>query len=194
MTTKICTKCELEKDLKEFYKTSTTKDGYTYNCISCYQLYRESHREQSVSYMKKLRETNPEKLNEVKRNSWRNLDPRKKMFQQCLHRAKRKHLEFNITIEDIIIPDECPILGLPFVIGIKGDYQQAPSLDRIDPNKGYIRGNIWVLSNRANTMKSNAGKEELIRFSLAILKHFGDDDIVRTIWKHIESENKESQS
>ena len=79
-------------------------------------------------------------------------DPRSPMWSRAKYRAKQKGLDFNITKEDIIIPDTCPLLGTPM---------ESPSLDRIDSTKGYIKGNVWVISNRANTLKNDATLTEL---------------------------------
>ncbi len=87
-------------------------------------------------------------------------DPRVKMFLNARERSKRKNLKFSITKEDIQIPERCPILGIKLNVEVK-DRFHSPSLDRIDPSKGYIKGNVWVISNRANTLKSNATLLEL---------------------------------
>jgi len=79
-------------------------------------------------------------------------DARSPMWSRAKYRAKQKGLEFNITKEDIIIPDTCPLLGTPM---------QSPSLDRIDSSKGYTKDNVWVISNRANTLKNDATIKEL---------------------------------
>lgn len=79
-------------------------------------------------------------------------DPRSPMLSRAKYRAKQKGRDFNITKEDIVIPDTCPLLGTPM---------QSPSLDRIDSSKGYIKGNVWVISNRANTLKNDATLTEL---------------------------------
>ena len=79
-------------------------------------------------------------------------DPRSPMWSRAKYRAKQKGLDFNITKEDIVIPDTCPLLGIPMT---------SPSLDRIDSSKGYTKGNVWVISNRANTLKNDATLSEL---------------------------------
>ena len=79
-------------------------------------------------------------------------DPRSPMWSRAKYRAKQKGLDFNITKEDIVIPDTCPLLGTPM---------ESPSLDRIDSTKGYVKGNVWVISNRANTLKNDATLTEL---------------------------------
>lgn len=187
---KTCTKCLIEKSLKEFYQTNTTKDGYTYNCISCYQLYRDEHKERQRVYMQNLRLLDNEKVNSYKRRLWREKNPVDKVLEQSRSRAKRKGIEHNITKEDIENISICPLLNLPLIAGNKKNYEQSPSLDRIDPNKGYIKGNVWLLSKRANTMKSNASKEELLVFALNIIKHFGDIETIKLLKKNIKKLKK----
>ena len=78
-------------------------------------------------------------------------------------RATQKGIEFNLGIEDIPeIPKTCPVLG----IGIKSNKMSAPldsspSLDRINPNLGYVKGNVRIISNRANRIKSDATADEV---------------------------------
>ena len=85
------------------------------------------------------------------------------MWSRAKYRAAHKGREFTITKEDIVIPERCPLLGIPLVCHRgKGSQQgNSPSLDRIDPEKGYIKGNVWVISNRANTLKNDATLTEL---------------------------------
>jgi len=54
----------------------------------------------------------------------------------------------------------------------KGRLPNSPSLDRIDPTKGYIKGNVEVISNLANTMKQNATPEELLAFAREVIKRY----------------------
>ena len=78
------------------------------------------------------------------------------------NRAKKKNIECSLVLEDIIIPDLCPILGIQLKKDNKGHAQDSsPSIDRIDSKKGYIKNNIRIISFRANTIKNNATIEEL---------------------------------
>lgn len=76
-------------------------------------------------------------------------------------RAREQGLLFTITLEDIIIPQVCPVFGLPLCVGTQEEHDNGPSLDRKNPKKGYIPNNVWVISYRANRVKNDATLEEL---------------------------------
>ena len=78
-------------------------------------------------------------------------------------RAKLKGLDFNIELEDIPeIPKYCPVLGIEIKSNTtNAPLDSSPSLDRIDSSKGYIKGNVRIISNRANRIKADATIEEL---------------------------------
>lgn len=83
------------------------------------------------------------------------------MMYLAIGRARKRGLEFSITESDISIPEFCPILGIPLSVGIGKATANSPSLDRIDNTKGYVPGNVVVVSFKANTIKNNATVEEL---------------------------------
>ena len=93
------------------------------------------------------------------------------MLNKARGRAKKYNLDFNLTLDDIVIPEICPILEVPLVIGTKGDYEYSPSLDRIDNTKGYVKGNVQVISKKANSMKNSATINELKTFCKNILRY-----------------------
>lgn len=78
------------------------------------------------------------------------------------HFCKRKNLPFNLEASDIIIPDICPVLNIPIIFtdGF-GPRDNSPSIDRIRPKLGYVKGNIAVISFRANKIKTDATLEEI---------------------------------
>lgn len=85
-------------------------------------------------------------------------------------RAKRRGQEFTISADDIVIPQLCPILEIPLFTCNETFCDNSPSVDRIDTTKGYIPGNIHVISHKANAMKSNATPELLRTFCRNISK------------------------
>jgi|SRR5579859_5946110 len=95
------------------------------------------------------------------RRRWMKNNPVKYMLRGAKYRAKVQGLPFSVTEQDIRMPKRCPVLGIRLVFG-KGRCQaQSPSLDRIIPAKGYVRGNVRVISHRANTIKNDATLREL---------------------------------
>jgi hypothetical protein len=83
------------------------------------------------------------------------------LLKACRYRAKKAGLEFNIDATDVAIPNVCPILSIPIEKGTGKPSDNSPNIDRIDPHKGYIKGNVWVISHRANRIKNDASLEEL---------------------------------
>lgn len=105
-----------------------------------------------------------------------------RMLQAAKTRAKKNNLEFNVTKDDITIPELCPIFGIPLIVNNK-DYEtgnggyltdNSPSLDRIDISKGYIKGNVQVISMKANMLKSNGSIEDFER----IIQYIKDYSII----------------
>lgn len=88
------------------------------------------------------------------------LKPEAAIISRLKSRCKQRNLEFNLDVSDIIIPEYCPILGikLSFNSSIKDN---SVSVDRIDSKRGYVKGNIMIISMRANRIKTDASIEEL---------------------------------
>jgi hypothetical protein len=121
----------------------------------------ERQREKGRLYAK----NNPEKSNE-RQKRWNRNNPETAMFKRAKQRARLKNIEFTITLEDIIIPIECPVFGIPLSISIGRMSDNSPALDRIDPNKGYIKGNVMVISNRANQIKGFGTSDEHMKIAM----------------------------
>jgi len=81
-------------------------------------------------------------------------NPRHYLWYVARTRARKYGVEFSIKEEDIVIPEYCPILDTRLTKG-NGYLPNAMSLDRVDNDKGYIPGNVRVISRRANLMKSS---------------------------------------
>jgi hypothetical protein len=98
------------------------------------------------------------------------------LLRNAKYRAKKFGLPFDITIEDIVIPELCPILGKPLIYGEgKGSgHGMSPSIDRLRPELGYVRGNINVISQKANRIKTNARPEEVMAVALWLAQMLHD--------------------
>lgn len=94
--------------------------------------------------------------------NWRKKSHKLCMLAGAKLRAKKRGLEFVLTKDDIEIPVNCPILGIPIERNIgSGFHNSSPSLDRINNKLGYTKDNVRVISNRANLLKCDATLEEL---------------------------------
>lgn len=87
------------------------------------------------------------------------------MLMRAKVRAKRDGVPFDITPDDIVIPERCPIFNTPLIIsgGKKGPKDDSPSLDKRIPSLGYVKGNIEVISFKANRLKSSNTEETLTK-------------------------------
>jgi hypothetical protein len=138
--------------------------------------YDRSRRESGV-YKERAKELAPRWKKVI--NKWRcehyrtNEGRIKALLRAAKWRANKKGLEFDLLPSDITIPKLCPVLGIPLdtaltkKTGGARSHWSSPSLDRLDNTKGYVRGNVRVISWRANALKKDATLEEL----LALVKY-----------------------
>ena len=128
---------------------------------------------------RKRRLANPEKHNLNKREirkrdlprarkrdaDWITRNLEKHMLIRSRRTAKMRGWSFDLELSDIVVPETCPLLGYKLERSTDGSRRKSPctpSLDRIDSTKGYIKGNVWVISWRANQLKSDATLQELV--------------------------------
>lgn len=98
----------------------------------------------------------------------RRTDPVRNMLTNVKHRARKSGIPFALSVADIEIPTHCPVLGIPLVPSFgrgRGSHDDIPTLDRFDPDVGYVPGNVSVISSRANRLKSDATPAELKRLA-----------------------------
>lgn len=158
--TKVCSKCG---NVKIQY-IRKNRNSVEYRCVQCCSEYGKKYRKDNIEHMrakdKKYRLENIWKIKEKMRK--RRLEKREMMlFRGAKNRATSNGLDFNITIDDIVIPDVCPILGIPLIVAENSSNDNSPTLDRLDSTKGYVKENICVISYRANRMKSNGTLGEI---------------------------------
>lgn len=82
-----------------------------------------------------------------------------RLLGEARKRAKAKGLPMTIGPSDIVVPSVCPVLGIP--LAFDGPRENWPSLDRLDNSKGYIAGNVFVISYRANKIKNDSTLAEI---------------------------------
>ena len=89
--------------------------------------------------------------------------PVRYIFNQARYRAKQRGIEFDIDYDDLEIPEFCPVFNIPlfFTEGRRGP--NSYSIDRWDNTKGYVKGNVKVISWKANQYKGDMSIEEVER-------------------------------
>lgn len=130
-----CTSCKELKSLDAFHIRKAGYLGHASRCKDC---------------------SRPEA---VQRH--RNMSTELRLYRSAKQRATREQSTFSITVDDIIVPEFCPILGIKLKHneGKQGD--DSPSLDKVIPELGYIPGNIAVVSLKANIIKDKYSYDEL---------------------------------
>lgn len=103
-------------------------------------------------------------LRDIRSRSWK-YNSKKIMLDNSKQRAKRSGILFDLTMDDIEIPERCPALDIELFTCDKKNWVNSPSIDRIDNTKGYTKDNIVIVSRRANILKKDATLEELKKIS-----------------------------
>lgn len=124
--------------------------------------YREENRDRLLAY-----DRSPER--KAFHKAWlqkkRQEDPCRFIYYSAKRRAKVDNIPFDLVKQDIydIYPSDgmCPMLGIKLTPNISVTKENSPSLDRLIPERGYVKGNVIVISHKANRIKSNATLDEL---------------------------------
>ena len=152
---KLCKSSQKKEKYNYLNVTSNPRKGLCLNCGKDFLLLTKNRKYCSNNCRSLWNEGSP------KRKEWKSLNAEKQMLYRTRFSAKTKGIPFELQVSDIVIPDKCPILGISLERGIYKACDHSPSLDKINPALGYIPGNVRVLSQRANLLKSNATVEEL---------------------------------
>jgi len=84
------------------------------------------------------------------------------MLSCVKYRAKKAGVPFNLELSDIVIPAVCPVLNIPIRKSERAIAENSPSMDKIFPELGYVKGNVRVISQLANVMKNSATLEQCV--------------------------------
>jgi len=130
--------------------------------------YNLINKEKIAQTQKNWRLKNIEILNKKSEENYTK-NPTNDMFYKAKRRAKKKNIPFNIDKEYLksIYPKDniCPVLNIPFQLGYFNENKKnsdfSPSVDRIIPEKGYVKGNLMIICNIVNRVKNNASFEML---------------------------------
>lgn len=132
-------------------------DGYK-RCNSCHELkFLDKFHNHSLCVLGKANQCK-ECRKPLSKAEWKTKTFEQTMLASSRFRAKKHGIPHTITLDDIVIPEVCPVLGVPIVL--ERNHKYRPSLDQISPREGYTPENIMVVSHRANHLKLNMTLEE----------------------------------
>ena len=104
---------------------------------------------------------------------------KKVILSKAKKRSKKKNLEFNLTLGDLINikNNTCPILGHEILYKSGIDNKRSASLDRVDPNKGYIKGNVKIVSYEGNSLKNRNNYHSAVKMLEYIIQNSPPEDM-----------------
>ena len=104
---------------------------------------------------------------------------KKVILSKAKKRSKKKNLEFNLTLADLISikNNTCPILGCEILYKSGIDHKLSASLDRIDPTKGYIISNVKIVSHEGNTLKNRNNFHSAVKMLEYIITNSPPEDM-----------------
>ena len=112
-------------------------------------------------------------------------EPVKELCARAKKRANRLGLPYLLTPSRLVIPEQCPVLGIPLTIGGKRS-MHSPSLDRLLPSRGYIDENVRVISDHANRLKGDRSPGQLWALSISGREDLRDD--YRKLFSYVQRE------
>lgn len=87
------------------------------------------------------------------------------IYNGAKYRSKKLHIDFDLDIDYLLsiypITNKCPLLNIMMIPSNHIISDCSPSLDRMNPKKGYVKGNVWFISHKANRIKSNLTLREM---------------------------------
>ena len=92
----------------------------------------------------------------------------KTIYRRLKASAKKRGLDFNLSmsyLNNMSFPLTCPILGIRINYDNRTLMDDSFTIDRIDSDMGYVDGNIWVISWKANRAKNDLSASELQEFA-----------------------------
>lgn len=90
------------------------------------------------------------------------------MLRTKRNECKKFGIEFSLELSDLSpLPKVCPVLGLTlnYIVTSGRPEDNSPSIDRVNNSFGYVHGNVQVISNRANRLKSDGTREEHLKIA-----------------------------
>jgi len=176
---KICNKCKREYPLESFIKNKQCRNGYAGTCRSCQNEYSRDWKYRNRERLAPVRRKQyTERYGAIQREKERVRKEQYPLRVRCQllragmrDRARIKDLEFDSKYFSVTYLMQrlsnnayCECCKKTLDISFKTDHkfnESSPSIDRVNPLRGYVKGNVAILCWRCNRIKQDANPQEL---------------------------------
>lgn len=167
MNTKHCPGCNTTLPVTDFHKDKKTPSGLRCWCKVCVRkrFLEFKGKDNYVVRLQKYATARKTQRANTPATVWA-FDS----YHNAKARAQKQGIQFDLTKEWLLenLNDVCPLLGVPFTYGMGKTTPATPTIDRKDPKKGYTQDNCWVISAKANRIKTDASVEEITRVLIGL--------------------------
>jgi len=161
MDSRKCTQCSQEKDASHFsWRNDGSHKRLTSRCKECRRLNYKENPQHNRDRSREYYDTNKLVILEGLKQR-RRMNPVLSLLHAAKARSKRLGVPFDLQESDVVVPEICPVLGIPLIVNDGKCGPNSPTLDRVIGALGYVRGNVVVVSFKANTIKNDATLDEL---------------------------------
>lgn len=92
---------------------------------------------------------------------WKEYAAARPTSDKLFRSMQSRKIFYDIDPCDIIVPDTCPICEVKMQpSNQRGGSVTSPTLDKVIPNKGYVKGNIAVICKGCNSLKGKGSASE----------------------------------
>lgn len=167
MARRVCLSCQTEKHLSDFPRSNGR-----YHKRTC----RECDTKRNTARVNNWRAQDPDRHRAAAQKRYRDGYVRASIrhsFKNAMARAAKLGIAFDIQLSEFEDATHCQLTGIEFrqppVSGVVGPF--SPSIDRVEPGKGYVRGNTRVVLMAINAAKGTGTDEDLIFIATKLLEN-----------------------
>lgn len=180
VATKRCKRCRKTKPITEFHYRSELL-RHRVECKDCYRALKRARidPEDNRRRVREWQKANPEKRAiQTKRNYDNKRSDVSRWIASNLRTTrascKKKGIPCEVTATDLMVlynqfDGKCDLTKRIMVVGSRGQQRDSLSIDRIEPAKGYVLGNVRLVTYQANMARGMFSDDELYAFCEAVL-------------------------
>lgn len=166
---KPCTKCQIVHPLEQFAPVANKKLGKVYKSSQCRKCRQKNKREQMRRRAGRLGLSLSANRRRSPAHRWQ------RVLSNIRVRCKEKNVECDIDrayLEELLEAqgDVCALTGWPLWKSEGSFEANSLTVDRLDPTRGYVRGNVRLVTFQANAARGPWDDAQLLKFCRAVLR------------------------